>query len=349
MSVVLLACVAAPSAGGLEIVAVTFNTGTTPGLPHDDPPDDGYGSEQAAISDEYYGDGLAWVAAVDATRDFFADLQPDVVAFQEIFDSEECATVPPEAREGFVCEGWTSGDPTVAQTVLGSGYQIACQLGKPDKCLAVRLAFGSIRGCDDPLCLDGLDGAEVPGCGGGSRVGRGVVDLVAGGSLTVVSLHGTSGFDPADADCRTAQFEQVFEDLDGEPGANGERNLVLGDLNTDPARALDIDPSAQRLADFVGGGADFQYVSDVGETAPPSYLDFLNIDHVMSDAFSGSCVVPGIEGEPPVYDGVYFDHKPIVCTLVPEPAGGAQVAAGLAGLLALVRLRRRRRASSGPA
>jgi hypothetical protein len=27
------------------------------------------------------------------------------------------------------------------------------------------------------------------------------------------------------------------------------------------------------------------------------------------------CVVPGIDGEPPVLDYVYFDHKPIVCTV----------------------------------
>jgi hypothetical protein len=299
----------------LHLRAVTFNTGTTTGLAHDSLPDDGYTSAEAAISDQYYGDGLAWIPVVEDTRRFFESVDADVIAFQEIFYSGECDDIPPELHAGFVCETWMPGRSTVAQTVVGDGYQVACNLGKPDKCIAVKRAFGRLRGCDADLCLDGLDGARVPDCGGGSRVGRGVIELRSGGTLTVVNLHGTSGLTPADVDCRRKQFAQVFVDLglgDGQPAANGERNLVLGDLNNDPGRAQT--PDIQAFLEYVGPGKRFDFISPVGPNAPPSYAGLLNIDHIVSDALTGACWVAGLgAGHPAVTETVYFDHKPIVC------------------------------------
>lgn len=308
----------APDAGAAdyELTVVTFNSGTTMGLPHDDPPDDGYGSEQALVSDTYYGDGLAWQAAVDAARAFFAEVDPDVVVFQEIFFSDECAMIPADARTGFVCETWSPGDPTVAQVVLGPDYQLACNLDKPDKCAAVHRRVGTFRGCAADLCLDGLDGARVPDCGGGSRVGRGVIDLVGGGELTLVLVHGTSGITAEEQQCRVRQFEQVFVDLDGAAAASGAANLVMGDLNTDPYRFADGDPSAARFLDFVGQpgeGRPFHFLTDAGRRAEPTYADLFNIDHVASDHFDGDCWAAGIDGRDPVWEGVYFDHLPIVC------------------------------------
>jgi endonuclease/exonuclease/phosphatase family metal-dependent hydrolase len=280
---------------------------------HDGEPDDGYGSEQATISDEHYGDGLAWVPVVEDTRRFLENLQPDVVAFQEIFHPGDCAVIPPELHAGFVCETWIEGDSTVAETVVGMGYQVACHQGKDDKCVAVRRAFGTFRGCEGDLCLDFLDGARVPDCGSGSRVGRGVVELAGGGELTVVSVHGSSGIEAADVACRVAQFEQVFVGLDGEPAANGERNLILGDLNTDPGRYGEVDASAARFNDFVGEGEPFHFVTEVGRLAPRSYAGIVDIDHVVSDAFEGSCTIPGVTDDEPVSEITYFDHSPVVC------------------------------------
>ena len=302
----------------LTLTVVTFNSGTTEGLAHDGEPDDGYTSAHAALSDQYYGDGLAWVPAVQAATAFFAQVQPDIVVFQEIFYSGDCAEIPAEARADFVCESYTSGQPTVAQVLLGDGYQVACHIGKTDKCAAVRTAFGTFAGCNESLCLDGLDGAKVDGCGGGSRVGRGTIELATGGTLTVVNVHGSSGFKEEDIDCRKRQFEQVFVDLDGQPAANGVRNLVMGDLNTDPARALGADASADRLADFAGGGKAFHFITAVGLDAPATYAGFFNIDHVLSDSLVGDCWAAGNEPHPAVIDAVYFDHQPIVCT-VTEP------------------------------
>jgi hypothetical protein len=303
-----------------EMVAATFNTGTTPGLAHDGPPDDGYTSAEAAISDMYYGDGLAWLPAVDAARAWIAGARPDVIGFQEIFHSAGCATVPPEGRMGFVCETWTDGDLTVAQLITGPDYQVACHLEKPDKCLAVRRGFGTFRGCDADLCLDGLDGAEVVGCGGGSRVGRGVIELVAGGTITVVNFHGTSGITTDDMGCRMRQIEQIFVDLDGMPAANGAVNVVLGDFNTDPGRLADGDTSAARLLDFVGEGKAFRFATDVGPRVTPTYAGLFNIDHVITDAFAARCSRAGASDDhPPVIDAVYFDHLPAVCLLGGDP------------------------------
>ncbi|MCA9592102.1 MAG: hypothetical protein KC776_02300 [Myxococcales bacterium] len=296
-----------------DFSVVTFNTGTTLGLPFDGD----YTSDNAAITDQYYGNGLSWKSVIADTRAFFDGLSPDVVGFQEIFWPGDCAAIPAEDKAGYVCDGWKDGDPTVTEMVLGAGYQVACHQGHPDKCLGVKKSFGSIRGCTADLCLDGLDGAEVTGCGHGSRLGRAVVDLAAGGEITVVNVHGNSGLAQADQDCRAQLFALVFEDLgNGEPAANGARNVILGDFNTDPGRNTDFDESAQLVVKHVGDGKPFHFVTDVGPEAPPTYAGFFDIDHVISDAFDGSCWTAGItDGHPAVTETVYFDHKPAVCTL----------------------------------
>ena len=306
----------------LTLTAVTFNTGTSEGMGHDSEPDDGYTGEHAATSDEYYGDGLAWLPAVEAATAFLAEVTPDVIAFQEIFYSDECADIPEDAHPDFICETWSAGDPTVAQLVLGEGYQVMCNPGNSDKCAAVNLDFGSFAGCDEPLCLEGLDGYKIDGCGSGSRVGRAVVELVDGGEFTLVAVHSSSGMASDDMDCRVLQVEQVFVDLgDGHPAASGDRNLVMGDLNTDPGRMTGYDPSADRWTDFVALDAaddskDFRFITEIGADAPPTYAGLTNIDHVLGDTATGTCWHAGTtEGHPLVIDAVYFDHQPAVCAL----------------------------------
>lgn len=321
LALLLLACTAkdevspSDSSAPASLIAVTFNTGTTEGLPHDSEPDDGYTSEDAAVSDEWYGDGLAWVSAVSAAAVFFEAISPDVVVFQEIFWSGECPDIPSEHHPGFICEDWQAGDPTVAQVILGEDYQVMCHPGKPDKCAAVHSRLGTFQGCDEAFCLEGMDGYTVDGCGSGARVGRGVIDTDSG-PITLVNIHGSSGLSGEDEACRLAQLNQVFVDLgDGAPGASGERNLILGDLNTDPGRWADFDVSAARWNDFVGEGLPFTAHTEVGEDAPGSYGGLADIDHVASDAWTGGCWHAGLEDTTPVLDAVYFDHLPAVCEL----------------------------------
>jgi len=297
--------------------AVTFNVGTT--LYDPQAPAGGFGPEEARVADRWYGNGLAFLPAMEAVRAWLENSEPDVVAFQEVFHPEDCAAIPPEAWPGFVCEQWTPGTRTVMQRVLGPGWQVACHSGKPDKCAAVHRRFGRFRGCQEDLCLEGLEGTTVEGCGKGARVARGVVDRWDGqGPLTLISVHGSSGIQPDDQECRVRQFRQVFEDRgDGRPLADGEVHLILGDFNTDPGRMADADPSAAFLQDHVGPGTPFHFVTEVGPDAPPSYGGLFNIDHQISDHLEGMCVIPGVtEGVPPVADFPCFDHHPVICRLV---------------------------------
>ncbi len=297
---------AVEDAGPAPIVAVTFNTGT-PGRATDE--SIGYGSEQARYNDEFYGNGLAWPALVDGVAALLAEIDPDVVAFQEVFWPGECPEIPEEARQGFVCEAWRDGDPTVMERVLGPDYRVACHPGNPDKCLGVHRRFGR---------LGELEGSRVEGCGGGARVARGVVERPDGSTLTVVSFHGSSGLAADDIACRVAQVEQVFVDLgDGRPGVAGALNLVLGDFNTDPGRLLGIDASAQRWIDFTG--ERFAFVTEVGADATPTYGLAANIDHLVSDGLAGPCWAASVTGgRPELPHAEFFDHRPVVCALWPR-------------------------------
>jgi len=309
----------ATAAPARTFTAVTFNTGTSGTVDPSAPPG-GYGPEQAEYTDQWYGNGLSWVPSIDAARAWLAATDPDVVAFQEIFDPNECAGIPAEAQAGFVCEGWTAGMPIVAQSILGGDYQVMCHRAKTDKCAGVHRRFGRFRGCDADLCLEGMDGGDIEGCGTGTRIGRAVIDRWDGaGPLTLVNVHGSSGIEASDQQCRVRQFERVFVDLglgDGQPGANGATNLVMGDFNTDPGRMAEADPSAARLNDFAGPGKAFHFLNEVGPEATPTYAGFFNIDHVLSDVLTGTCWSAGVtDGHPAVTDIVYFDHHPMACTV----------------------------------
>ena len=302
---------------GESFRVVTFNTGTGPGARHDNGPDDGYSSDDAEITDEWYGNGLNFEPLIADTRAWFDAVRPDVVVFQEIFWPGECPNIPVEFHAGFVCEGWQDGEATVAEMVLGPDYQIACHPGASDKCAAVHRDFGSLRGCDEDFCLEGMTGFPVEGCGSRARVARVVIDRVDGQSLTLVNYHGSSGFSEEDRDCRIAQTDQVFVDLgDGEPGANGTENLVMGDLNTDPGRLVEQDPSAARWLDFVGENLPFSWHTEVGPESFATYSGVVAIDHVLSDSFEGECWHAGVtEGREPVSEIFFYDHTPAVCTL----------------------------------
>jgi hypothetical protein len=295
------------STAAMSLTVVTFNTGSAGG----GDPDTGFGSVQEQINQELYGSGLAWVPYVSAVESFMAELDPDIVAFQEIFAPIECAEIPAEAHAGFVCETWKPGDPSVAESVLGPDFEVACHPDKPDKCVGLHRRVGTWRG---PLF-----GTPVADCGSGARVARGVIDRIDGSVLTIVSVHGTSGLSDEESDCRVKQVEQVFVDVgDGAPGANGAVNVVLGDLNTDPGRFAPGEASAERWNDFVGPGLPFGYLTEVGLDARPGYGGVFNIDHVISDGLVGDCWIAGVSpGRPGVATQAFFDHRPVVCLVTP--------------------------------
>ncbi|MCA9573177.1 MAG: hypothetical protein KC656_35320, partial [Myxococcales bacterium] len=157
--------------------------------------------------------------------------------------------------------------------------------------------------------------AEVTGCGKGARVAAITVDLVDGTAVRVVNVHGSSGIAVDDQACRVREFTAVFEGLDGQaPLVSSELpNVVMGDLNVDPARLAEEQSGAAWNALTTG----WTYLTEVGEDTPATYADAVSIDHVVSDAFSGSCVHPGVTpGTDDVFPTPYFDHHPALCDVV---------------------------------
>ncbi len=302
----------------LPIIVMTFNVGTTPG-PHHDMGDDGYTSQMADIADEYYENSLSWNPAEEALKQYLAELRPAVAVFQENFYDPWCEEIPVDPTLDFVCKDYTPQRPTQLERLFGPDYQVACSEDHPDNCGVVRRDFGLFAGCGEkPFCLDGFFGMAPPSdCTGRARAWSIVINRANGEDWTLVNIHGSSGFERDVRLCRADQFRQIFEDRgDGAPLANGETNLVMGDINTDPFLAPIIDPSARVWNQYVGQGLPFDYISADRIGIDPSYALILHIDHVVSDILTGSCVVPGVtEGLPPILDAIYFDHKPIVCQI----------------------------------
>ncbi|MFN2328798.1 MAG: endonuclease/exonuclease/phosphatase family protein [Chromatocurvus sp.] len=320
LALLLVACQSSPpmmpapagSPGFDALRVVTFNTGSGKSVDRLRDANAGYGPAQAQIADRWYGNGLAWPAVIRDVRTFLDKVDADIVGLQEVFYSGHCPDIPPPAREGFVCETWQQGDATVAQRILGADYQLACHTGKPDKCLAVHRRLGSIAGCEDALCLQGMEGLDDDGCGAGNRVAAATVQLVEGGSLRVVHAHGTSGLTRADARCRLGQIEAIA----GEGGAAPEFGLILGDFNTDPGRVTWLDPAARALRQFAQPPGNYRFMTNVGLFARPTFLSFLNIDHVLAAGMSGDCWYAGRTPETsPVTELVYLDHTAVVCDL----------------------------------
>jgi hypothetical protein len=296
---------------------MTFNGGTTDGLPHDRDREDGYTSAEAAIADALYENSLSWNPAEAALTAFLAAAAVDVVVFQEIFHDPWCAAIQVDPALDFVCRDWTPERPWQVERLLGPDFQVACADGQPDNCLGVRRSVGALRGCPlDAPCEGGLAGAGPPsGCSRGARIGRALVDLAEGGELVVINAHGTSGFGLDDQACRVDQFRQIFVDAGaGRPAADGALNLVMGDFNTDPVVLAVSDPSAAALAELAAVHG-FHFLSPTAREAPATYYGVpLRIDHVLSDGLSGECVVAGgTVGVPAVMETVYWDHRPVIC------------------------------------
>lgn len=301
----------------VPFTAVTWNTGSG-GLGSSADPD-GWTPEIAAIADEHYGNGLAWLPAITRAQEILETLAPDLVAFQEIFDpATGCGEVPVEARAGFICETWSPGDPSVAQQILGEGWQLACFEGKPDKCLAVRTSWGTFDGCDADRCDEVLRALPIAGCGKGSRTGAGLV-RTAEGSLTVVGVHGTSGVAPGDMDCRRQQVEGVFAEDDPVAVAPG---VVLGDLNTDPGRQADADPSAAAWLSATDG-TGWSFATSLDPEDAPTYvgLPIVSIDHlVVAGIEVQGCTAVGLDDGPVTFPELaLWDHRPMACQLALVP------------------------------
>ncbi len=308
--------------GPTPFSVMTFNAGTSSQSIHDKDEEegegDGYTSVQADYIDEFLGNSLAWKPAEAAVTKWLSEKKPDIVAFQEMMFDPWCeeAPPPPEGMD-LVCEGYSPGGPYTVERLLGPDYQVASTLDQEDNWVGIRKEIGRFKGCpEEGPCIGGVFGLGLPDeCNGRPRVSSIEVELADGREFVLVNVHATSGMTEQDMECRSLQFDQVFKDRgDGKPAAYGKVNLVMGDMNTDPFLLAGADPSADQWNQYVGEGKTFHYISSSDASGPATHVTTMHIDHVVSDAIIGSCIVPGESFDiPPVMQTTFFDHRPVLC------------------------------------
>ena len=138
------------------------------------------------------------------------------------------------------------------------------------------------------------------------------------GRVVVVNCYFPNGNGSARDNSRVpyklAFYRALFEKLQ-RLRQRGYRVLVMGDFNTDPVRARGSDPSAVALLEYVGERKRYRFLSPTDPRGPATYAGIARIDHVVSDAIEGDCVIPGSSpGTEDVFpDAIYWDHKPVVC------------------------------------
>jgi hypothetical protein len=304
------------------IRVITINAGTSSGRRHDADEADGlppYTSATSELVDEHYFNSLSWNPAERALTAWLATQNAQVVAFQEIFHDPWCDEIdrPEDTPLDLICSTHDPAGPLQVQRLTGDRYQFACGIEKPDTCIAIDRDWAVMDGCNAAGCVILWEPARPPSeCTGRDRMGRVRVTDSTGQRFNIIAWHGTSGGTPEDAQCRADILSLAFEDRgDGTPLVDPTLpNLLLGDFNFDPE--LFVGADVDYIAQFVGAGRSFSWLSPTDIDGPRSYAGGVSIDHVVGDRWEGDCVIPGSsEGVPAVWDRVYWDHRPVVCDL----------------------------------
>jgi hypothetical protein len=305
-----------------SFTVMTFNAGTTDSMNHDidevNGGGDGYTAAMAEVNAREYSNNLAWGPAERAIAQFIAQRRPEIAGFQETFADVWCEEVHVDPLLDFACRDYHLGRRDQVARICGEDYQVACTESHRDNCVCVRKDFGHILGCDADYCPAGLAGLPPPsGCTKGARVGTIQIERCDGSLITVVNVHAIASLTEKNMACRVDQFKQIFQDRgDGVPAAHGDVNIVFGDMNMDPFLFIPDDPSAVYWNQWVGEGRPFRYLSADSAGGTPTHVTTMRIDHVISDVLRGHCEVPGeTPGVSPVMDSMYFDHRPVVCTV----------------------------------
>lgn len=283
---------------------------------------------------------LCYLAVEERIADRLQARGPALIALQEVPTLDQCKAML-ELDPQKICHGWRDRTPQEpVRRLVGPDYTVACDARSGFECVAVHTAAGSIDGCsDDALCRGFAEPVPAPaGCDPGFTVSA-ISATIAGQTWRVVNLHPPS----SNVTCRAEQVEAAFADL-----TDGSRNLVLGDANLDPYRSSD--ESVAAWEERVGPGSDFAYLSGKIEHDPPYPTQFtwesanlyptaaltanvvlgsgetgeqasgerLNptLDHVVSDAGSGTCQTLGEQpGTARLDGGAGTDHRALSCTI----------------------------------
>lgn len=258
-----------------------------------------------------------------------AELAPDIVSVQEVFDEGLCAEMDVETHTDRMCYKYTEKQiHQQARRLLGNGYTIVCDANSHFECIGVKTTFAAVSGCSlGSICIGGAGVThDVPdGCD--TKAGLLGIDIVFSNNSTV---RITNAHPQATGEsCRAGELQRVFEGYDNVPALapTDRKTIMMGDMNMDPYRDASSNADVIAWKEHVGTGKSFYYLSGIAEHNPPykTSITGSTIDHVISNFAIGTCVTLGEAAGTTRLDGInigtdYYqpetnDHRAILCNL----------------------------------
>ena len=248
-----------------------------------------------------------------------AAYRPDIVVLNEVFDADLCHGKN-EKDPRWICNDHKNRSPyQQVRRYLGPDYTIVCDGIAHYDCIGVRTSRFTVKECAaGKVCMGESQTPVHPAaCKGiGSITSVSAAHLTIGGKgITVINGHPLNAVDFTGDACREAQYKQLFEVL-----ADGQRTLIMGDMNGDPIRFPTIFDSFKYWNTRVGVGMRFRYHSGPAESTPPpaTFQSFFTLDYVLSDFLVGTCRTLGavLDSHKLDYPVARMDHLAIVCDLV---------------------------------
>ncbi len=247
-------------------------------------------------------------------------VQPDMIALQEVFASYQCQDIQDPA-DWHVCS--IAQDPPQARRLLGDEYSIVCEPNSQFECIAVHRDAGEIVGCPvGGYCDNARTPVPLPGCDAGFSISAVTVRLVNGAVFDVVNIHPASFSES----CRADLLQRALLGDETSPSIiQEEKVLIMGDFNMDPWRGQDR--STEVWTNFFEqgwAGMPLAYHSGIAEKDPPYYtLHFFvkrTLDLVVSNFAEGVCQVWGeTPGTARLDGGVGNDHRALYGILTFKP------------------------------
>ena len=283
----------------------------------------------ALLSCDPYVFKLCDVASEAAIAAAIAELDPDVIALQEVLPDTVCDAIDAAGGEQNAARSCHADARAAEASQLRrllprDAWDVACDDRNGFECVAARVGRATLAGPYQTA----PSVADVDSCDDGFSVGR--IDVVVGERLVrIVNGHPQSTKDT----CRKAQVGQIFDTLavddDTDDGDNVDAIIVSGDMNLDPfSLGLDEDDASVPVwsahVGEEGDGLPFVYASGPAEHAPafPTTNTFipLTLDHVAVHGASGGCVtLGGAEGSARLDgDAGSMDHRALDCALTIE-------------------------------
>jgi len=255
-----------------------------------------------------------------------AELDPDIVALQEVFDVAWCGQMPRELDKRKVCYRFDEREVKhQARRLLGPDYTIVCDARSHFECIGVKTSFASVIGCPrGDICRE--SGSLTHGAPDNCDTKPVVfgIDLEIDENIVrVVNGHPAASGEK----CRAEQIRRLFEGYGNVPplALHNKPSIIMGDMNMDPFRELQDSPDVKIWNKNVGKNKAFYYHSGPAENKDEPFKTAAGktIDHVISNFAKGACLTLGeAEGtarldrvESRIIVPESNDHRALFCNL----------------------------------